>query len=122
MLDDGGTVWAPRPCQRRMSCFQSASPFTNARAFYQVTIAARQKQDWRAAADDDEPEFYVIARLLSSSAEGGPIGLEFDRALSGACLAKLEAEMRRDGWWADVLADPELIGAAADAANIRLPT
>lgn len=39
------------------------------------------------------------------------MGSEFDRALSAAFIAKLAAEARRDGWWADVLADPKLIVA-----------
>jgi len=39
------------------------------------------------------------------------MGLEFDRALNAAFIAKLKAEARRDGWWADVLADPKLIVA-----------
>jgi hypothetical protein len=39
------------------------------------------------------------------------MGLRFDRALNAAFIEKLEAEARRDSWWADVLADPKLIVA-----------
>ena len=35
--------------------------------------------------------------------------MTFGRALDAAFIEKLQAEARRDGWWADVLADPTLI-------------
>jgi hypothetical protein len=37
------------------------------------------------------------------------MGSDFDRALNAAFVAKLAAEARHDGWWADVLADPKLV-------------
>jgi hypothetical protein len=33
---------------------------------------------------------------------------KFGRALDLAFIKKLEAEAEKEGWWADVLADPEL--------------
>jgi hypothetical protein len=33
----------------------------------------------------------------------------FDRSLDRAFIAKLAAEGEKGGWWADVLADPELL-------------
>jgi hypothetical protein len=39
------------------------------------------------------------------------MGSNFNRALSAAFIAKLATEARRDGWWADVLADPKLVVA-----------
>lgn len=36
---------------------------------------------------------------------------DFARELSAAFIAKLAAEARRNGWWADVLADPKLVVA-----------
>jgi hypothetical protein len=34
---------------------------------------------------------------------------KFDRAIDPAFIAKLAVEAKKEGWWADVLADPKLL-------------